>query len=208
MASATIPRWQLRGTVVQACNCNWGCPCDFNAPPSKGFCEGTWTWHIEQGNFGDVKMDGLSFAAACKWPGQVHQGNGEVLPILDDRASPEQLQAMGALLGGQAGGPWAIIAGTFSKVHEPKVIPWAVRLDGAQTTITAGDALTMKLQPMRNPVTGKVHEATVSLPTGFMSKAMHKAASSEFAVRGPVAYDYSGQDAAWGSFEYQGPDPR
>jgi hypothetical protein len=48
----------------------------------------------------------------------------------------------------------------------------------------------------------------VSLPTGFMSKAMHKAASSEFAVRGPVAYDYSGQDAAWGSFEYQGPDPR
>lgn len=70
-----------------------------------------------------------------------------------------------------------------------------------------GKVLTMRLQPMRNPVTGNVHEATVSLPAGFMSKAMHKAASSEFAVRGPVAYDYSGQDAAWGSFDYRGPGP-
>lgn len=205
MATTAIPQWRAQGTVVQACNCNWGCPCDFNAPPSKGNCEGAWTWHIEQGSFGEVRLDGLSFAVACKWPGQVHDGNGEVQPILDARATPEQLQAIGALLGGQAGGPWAIIAGTLTTVHEPKIVPWRVRLDGVQTTITAGDVLTMHLQPMRNPVTGSVHEATVALPTGFVAKAMHKAASSEFAVRGPVTYDYSGQDAAWGRFEYAGP---
>lgn len=205
VATTAIPPWRLQGTVVQACNCNWGCPCDFNAPPSQGNCEGTWTWHIEQGSFGDVRLDDLSFAAACKWPGQVHEGNGEVQPILDARATPEQLQAIGALLGGQAGGPWAIIASTLTTVHEPKVVPWDVRLDGEQTIISAGDALTMRLVPMKNPITGKEHHAAVSLPSGFISREMHKATTSAFAVRGAVAYDYTGQDAAWGRYEYAGP---
>lgn len=206
MSVATIPQWQLQGTVVQACNCNWGCPCDFNAPPSKGYCEGTWTWHIERGQFGDVRLDGLRFAAACKWPGQLHEGNGEAVPILDAHASPEQLQTIGTLLSGQAGGPWSIVAGTLIKVHEPRIVSWDVRLDGEQTVISAGDALTMRLRPLKNPVTGQEHHATVVLPTGFISHEMHKATTSAFAVRGAVAYDYTGQDAAWGPFQYARPD--
>jgi len=205
MANAAIPRWHAQGTVVQACNCNWGCPCDFNAPPSKGYCEGTWSWHIDQGRFGDVTLDGLRFAAACKWPGQLHEGNGEALPILDARATPEQLRAIGTLLGGQAGGPWAIVASTLTKVHEPKVVDWDVQLAGEETSIVAGDVLTMRLRPMRNPVTGAPHEASVLLPTGFIAKEMHKATTAAFAVRGDVAYDYTGQDSAWGHFDYQGP---
>lgn len=205
-AKTTIPEWRITGTLVQACNCNWGCPCEFNAPPSHGSCEGTWTWHIERGHFGDIKLDGLHFAAACKWPGQIHEGNGEALPILDERGTPEQLQAIGTLLSGQAaGGPWVIIATTLTKVHEPKVVKWDVKIDGPNTTITAGDVLTMNLTPMKNPVTGDVHEASVSLPAGFTSKELHHSTTSEFAVRDGVSYSYPGQDAAWGTFDYSGP---
>ena len=206
MATASNQQWQLAGTLVQACNCNFGCPCEFNAPPSKGNCEGTWTWHIEQGDVGGVKLDGLSFAAVCKWPGQIHEGNGEAQPILDDRASSEQIQAIGSLLSGQIGGPWGIIATTLTKVHEPKVEPWTVHLDGSNTVITAGDVLTMKLSPLRNPVTGEVHEASVRLPTGFTSKELHHGTTSEFEVRSGITYAYPGQDAAWGKFEYSGPN--
>ena len=44
----TATRWQLQGTVGVACNCDYGCPCNFNALPSKGKCEGQWTWHVER----------------------------------------------------------------------------------------------------------------------------------------------------------------
>src|SRR5262245_31089803 len=39
-------KWELTGTVLVACNCDWGCPCNFNARPTAGKCEGGWTWHV------------------------------------------------------------------------------------------------------------------------------------------------------------------
>ena len=205
METTTIPQWRLKGKLVQACNCEYGCPCEFNAPPSQGHCEGTWTWHVEEGRFGDVDLAGVHFAAACKWPGAIHEGNGEALPILDARTTPEQQQAVGALLSGQAGGPWSIIATTLTTVHEPKVVDWDYAFDGSETSMRAGDVLSMRLTPIRNPVTGDVFEATVVLPTGFTSKALNHATTSEFFVRDGLSYAYPGKDSAWGDFEYDGP---
>ena len=205
MATATIPQWQLKGKMIQACNCDYGCPCEFNAPPSHGHCEGTWSWHVEEGRFGDVDMAGIHFAAACKWPGAIHEGNGEAVPILDERMSEEQMQAVGALLGGQAGGPWAIIASTLTNVHEPKVVRWDYTFNGSDSTMRAGDVLTMELTPLRNPVTNAIFEAQVVLPTGFVSKALNHATTTSFSVRDGINYDYTGKDSAWGEFEYSGP---
>ena len=49
-------RWHLTGQVLVACNCDWGCPCNFNARPTKGKCEGGWTWHVVTGAYGDVAL--------------------------------------------------------------------------------------------------------------------------------------------------------
>lgn len=201
----TIPQWHLTGKLVQACNCEYGCPCEFNAPPSQGNCEGTWSWHVESGHFGDTDMAGVHFAAACKWPGAIHEGDGEAVPLVDANASAEQLDAIGTLLSGAAGGPWAIIGSTLTKVHEPKLLNWEVDFAGTETTIKAGDVLTMNLTPMRNPVTGDIHEATVVLPTGFTSKALNHASTTTFTVNDGVEYAHPGKDAAWGDFDYAGP---
>src|SRR6266540_3731742 len=77
--------WHLNGKVLVACNCDWGCPCNFNALPTKGKCEGGWTWHVEKGSYGDVDLDGLSFSVYVNWPGAIHEGNGEALVLLDER---------------------------------------------------------------------------------------------------------------------------
>src|SRR5262249_52090754 len=45
--SASGNVWRLEGTLLIACNCDYGCPCNFNALPSYGKCEGGWLWHIE-----------------------------------------------------------------------------------------------------------------------------------------------------------------
>ena len=205
MSAGTIQQWQIKGKMVQACNCEYGCPCEFNAPPSHGGCDGTWSWHVEEGRFGDVDLAGVHFAAACRWPGAIHEGNGEVVPILDEQMSPEQVQAVGTLLGGEAGGPWGILASTFVTVHEPKLVRWDYAFAGNDTQIRAGDVLTMELTPMRNPVTNEIFEARVVLPTGFISKELNHATTSNFSIRDGVSYAHTGKDAAWGEFSYSGP---
>jgi hypothetical protein len=32
-------RWRIAGEEFASCNCNWGCPCQFNALPTTGRCE-------------------------------------------------------------------------------------------------------------------------------------------------------------------------
>jgi hypothetical protein len=72
--------------VIVACNCDYGCPCNFNGRPSTGKCEGNWNWHIEQGDFGDLSLSGLTFSLAVNWPGAIHEGNGNGILEVHPRA--------------------------------------------------------------------------------------------------------------------------
>ena len=52
-------KWMIRGTQFANCNCEWGCPCQFSARSTNGFCEGLGVGHIEEGYFNDTKLDDL-----------------------------------------------------------------------------------------------------------------------------------------------------
>src|SRR5687767_6673940 len=102
--------WKLNGTVFVACNCDWGCPCNFNALPTKGKCEGGWTWHVDKGTYGQVTLDDLNFSVYVNWPAAIHDGNGEALILVDERADARQRAAIDTLVGGKVGGPWRVLA--------------------------------------------------------------------------------------------------
>ena len=74
-------KWHLTGEVLVACNCDWGCPCNFNALPTQGKCEGGWTWHVESGSYDDTSLDGLNFSVYVNWPGAIHIKAGEHLDV-------------------------------------------------------------------------------------------------------------------------------
>src|SRR5438034_1374458 len=42
----TEPKWKLKVEQLMACNCNWGCPCSFDAPPTYGKCETALAYRI------------------------------------------------------------------------------------------------------------------------------------------------------------------
>jgi hypothetical protein len=98
MATATPTPWKMKGTVLVACNCDYGCPCNFKAPPSHGKCEGGWTWHVREGSCGDTELDGLNFSIYVNWPGAIHEGNGEALILIDERADDRQREAIATLV--------------------------------------------------------------------------------------------------------------
>src|ERR1700743_867340 len=74
-AMSNQTKWNIEADFVQACNCDYGCPCEFSAPPTKGFCEGMGAWHITRGAYGNVKLDGLGVGFAARWPKAIHEGN-------------------------------------------------------------------------------------------------------------------------------------
>lgn len=200
--------WDVKGTVTLACNCDYGCPCNFNARPTYGHCEGEWTWHVGTGRFGAARLDGLNFTLAADWPAAIHEGNGEALILIDERADEAQRRAIQTLLEGQAGGPWAILRDTLSRVHGPRFVPYTVKLDGVHSTVRAGDCLHLELQPSRNPVTKAEAFPRLLLPQGFIWKDGALGASKVFLVRGGPSYDHSGKYAAIAPFQYSGPPAR
>jgi len=111
--------WQLSGDYFETCSCDYVCPClptNLAGQPTKGHCNFAFVFHIEQGRFGNVDLDGLNFAVVGHSPAVMSQGNWSVGLILDERANPDQQQALTAIASGQAGGPMAPLGpliGTF-----------------------------------------------------------------------------------------------
>lgn len=58
-AVAVAPEWQAKVEMLMACNCEWGCPCSFNAPPTYGDCAAALGYRVVEGPFGGVSLDGL-----------------------------------------------------------------------------------------------------------------------------------------------------
>lgn len=165
--------WMISGPEISSCNCSYGCPCQFNALPTDGTCRAAVGMQIETGHYGDVKLDGLRWAAIAAWPGPIHMGHGEIQPIVDERATPEQREAILKIMSGQDTVPGATFFNVFvsmcDKVHDPmfKAIDFAADLKTCDGHIMVPGVLNVTTQAIRNPVTGKAHHAKVSLRQGF-----------------------------------------
>jgi hypothetical protein len=80
--------------------------------------------------------------------------------------------------------------------------PFDVHLAEHGSRATIGDVARLELQTIRNPVTkAEVHPEMI-LPEGLVVKRGSLAASTVFRVTDELAYDHSGQYAAFGRFEY------
>lgn len=205
MATNIEPTWGLKGIVLVACNCDYGCPCNFNARPSSGKCEGGWTWHVQEGSFGGVSLDGLNFSIYVNWPGAIHEGNGEALVLVDERADDAQRRAISTLIGGKVGGPWGILAWTWPTIHGPKPVQYEIELNGIETRMKAGTSLNVESTLIKNPVTGAVVHPGVLLPEGIIVKRADLGCSKVFRVDDGISMDHSGQYTAIGPFDYSGP---
>ena len=184
--SDTKTKWSLEAEFLQACNCDYGCPCEFSAPPTRGFCEGTGAWKITKGHFGDVPLDGLGVGFAAHWPKAIHEGNGTLALFIDERADPKQREAIMTICSGQAGGlPFEILAQTFSKVLDPIVAPIEFKLDGRNSSVRVGDSLNVAMEPIKNPVTGEPEDVRVEHGTGFIFKSADAVSGKECRVNVP-----------------------
>jgi hypothetical protein len=196
--------WAASGTLMIACNCDYGCPCNVNGLPTTGKCEGGWTWTIDSGKYGSTSLDGLSISVFANWPGAIHEGGGKAVAFLDESGDDEQQEALRALIRGDAGGPWAIFSATY-ELDGPHAASYDVKIADEKSGYKIGDAADLQMRPITNPVTGDAVHPRLLLPEGLLVKDLGLYASETFAVRQGVEYDHSGRYAALGAFEYAGP---
>jgi len=177
-----ITDWRLKGQWIKNCNCAFGCPCDFNARPTHEVCHGLVAMHIEQGYFGKVKLDGLTFIATVDFPGPLHEGNGKLQAIIDERASAEQREALFGILSGENSEPgtlFNIFSLIVTKMHDPIFAPIEFSFDLAKrrARMAVKGVLVTEVEPIHNPVTGTEHRIQVMMPEGFEHRGAEVAAA-------------------------------
>src|SRR5256886_1783109 len=153
--SIMVSEWGMSGSLLGECNCDWGCPCSFDAPPSHGSCRGVYTWIIDKGAYGDVKLDGLGVALPGKFPGAVHLGHGTQLVLIDGRTTAAQRNVLETLGKGEAGGPFAVFASVTERWLPTVVAPFEVRLNGIRSVlrVDSGSIYDLAFSRIKNPVT-------------------------------------------------------
>lgn len=51
--------WEMKAREFNNCNCDFGCPCQFNSLPTNGTYKAVVGFAIDEGHFGDTRIDGL-----------------------------------------------------------------------------------------------------------------------------------------------------
>lgn len=195
--------WHMKGDYIEACNCDYGCSCNFSGFPSKGYCEAIVAFRIDKGSHGTTKLNGLKVVEVMKWPKAIHEGNGVAAVFVDESAAEDQRNAILRILTAEDGGlPFEILATTVSDVKGPFFAPISFDSNGTKTKVSVEGAAA-ELTPHTNPVTGEEHEVHTVLPGGFLwtDGLAAKSAQNVSTVEG-VEFDWTGQNAYFAKFEW------
>lgn len=123
---AEVPEWRLTGDWFDVCRCRVPCGCTFAQAPDEGECNGILAWHVREGNYGDVSLDGLNVVMVGSFEGNLWTGeatNSAAGIFMDERADDRQREALQMIFGGQAGGWPAALAELVEEIRGIEFVP-------------------------------------------------------------------------------------
>ena len=195
--------WRIKARYYEACNCAYGCPCNFNGFPTHGNCTGIVAFAVDEGERDGVDLSGLKVATAIDWPKAIHDGNGKMAVFIDS-ASDDQREAIIPILTGQDGGmPWEILATTISEIKGPFFESVEIEDAGTDSRLRVGDKLVVEMETFTNPVSGERHEVHTVMPNGFIfTDALVAGTKTARVDADGVSFDCSGNNAYYSRVEW------
>ncbi len=139
-------QWNLTGTYFETCNCDVACPCVFLSPPTTGECTVLVGWHIDQGTYGNVVLDGLNVALAIQSPGPMATTKWKAAVYFDDKASESQQHALSQIFTGQAGGHPAVLVSFVGEVLGVKSVGIDYHVNGKHRSLKVGDVAEAEIE--------------------------------------------------------------
>lgn len=191
-----MTQWEFKGRELANCNCDYGCNCQFGGLPDKIDCQAVVGIVIDDGHHGDTRLDGLKLGAIFKWPGAIHEGHGECIAFVDERADEAQREALLKIMTGQDTDPFAtmfaVFASTVETMHDPVFtsIDFEVDVEGRRGKLTIPDYVEMSGEPIISPVDGSEVRARIHLPDGF-EYVFADIGSASSKTQAPLAIEHS-----------------
>ena len=165
--------WYIEGPAYGNCNCDWSCPCQFESLPTHGNCRGFEALRIDNGHFGDVRLDGLKAVMLYAWPGPVFEGKGELQAIIDEGADDAQREALLSIFYGEhtneAATHWWVYRAMSDTVHDPlfKPIEFEADIESRTARVSVPGVVESIGSPIRSPATGDEHRVRIEMPNGI-----------------------------------------
>ncbi len=140
--------WNLTGNYVETCSCELMCPCNLSLDhgATYDFCRATLVFDIRQGAVEGVDVGGLKVAAIIDTPKVMTEGNWRLGMFVDENADEAQLAKLGAVFGGQLGGPMAALSPLVGEMLGIERAPIEVRHDGLRHSVRVGDAIDFEVE--------------------------------------------------------------
>ena len=141
--------YQLEGSLLEVCTCNVICPCWVGEDPDGGQCDGIVAYRVDRGTVDGVDVSGRTFVLLAHIPGNVLKGNWRAVVYLDDKATPQQQEALLNAFTGKLGGPLADQAQLIGEVVAVERAPIDFRVEKGKGTLKIGDGIEAELEPLQ-----------------------------------------------------------
>jgi hypothetical protein len=186
--------WKLDGTYFENCSCDVLCPCAASSlvlPADKERCTFVFAYHVDSGEIEGVDVSDRTVLLVGDTPAQMTDGNWRVGLIVDDGASEEQTELLGAVFGGQKGGPMELLAPLISEMLGLEQMPIEYADDGFKHRVKAGDGIDIEIEdfvpegfsePSR--LTGVWHPSNTTLTVAQAKRAKIQAFGMELDQEG------------------------
>ena len=121
----TIPDWKVSGDWFDVCNCSIPCPCTFAQAPSYDDCYAVLAYHIRNGHYGQTSIDGLNVLGLSYFKGNIWAGEtkASIGLFFDEKANPQQREALQMIFSGKAGGFMAEFAKIIGEIRGIEYAP-------------------------------------------------------------------------------------
>jgi hypothetical protein len=153
----SVPEWRLAGDWFDICSCDLPCPCEFAQAPTNNACIGMLAWHVREGHYGDMRLDGFSLLALGAFEGNIWAGEAKVRMglFIDERADERQREALQTIFAGQAGGWPASFAANIGEFRGVEFVPitFEVADDLAFWRVEIPDRVVGRAEALTGPTT-------------------------------------------------------
>ena len=197
--------YELEGTLLEVCNCNVLCPCWIGEDPDNGTCDGVIGYHVEKGTANGVDVSGLTLAGIAHIPGNVLAGGWKGAFFVDDRATPEQEEALLNAFTGKLGGPLADLAQLWGEIVSVERAPITFDVQEGKGTLKIGSVVEADMEPYRGP-SGQVTTLNESVfstipgsPAWVAKASTYKRNSSKYGLKD---VNLQGHNAIQGTFRF------
>jgi len=194
--------WTIKGEYVECCNCSVPCQCLWHEAPDDNICNAGVFWNIEDGEYGDVSLDGLTGGVLLDQEGVLFEGGWNVVLVLDEAANEAQSEALQLIFSGEAGGLFGALSGMIDEVVEVVSLPFEYTSNDGHFEFEAGEAISMEAHGSSglHDEPGSVFPHPLMPPDqeGKLGK------SSEWLVEfnDQFSWDNPGNNAYFGEFEF------